>query len=202
MYWEKYVFQIWKKGRRRRRRQRSVSLQEPAVTLCRTRLVHAKVEKKKKKSTKSVPNFRLFLDVMLFSLLLFQSKIFQWRILFSSNKIFVAVFFFSESWINAVFLQWDFTSPRHQKPPPPFFYFLNSSLLFLRKTDVGNCLVLVLEPEAELVVFILGRKWKRSVDFYFVLSWFWLLFIFFGNFWQMSCRSVGIKAVWLRASRP
>lgn len=55
------------------------------LTLCRTRLVHAKVGEKK---YKSIPHFRLFFDVMFFSLPLCLSGLFKFRILFSLNQIF------------------------------------------------------------------------------------------------------------------
>lgn len=78
---------------------------------------------------------------------------------------------------------------------PGGFTFFNSSLLFLIwRRNWRNCWVPLQEPWVELIFFYFGEGMEMvrgSAVLYFLLLW--LLFIFW-DFWQMCCRSVGIKA--------
>lgn len=78
---------------------------------------------------------------------------------------------------------------------PGGFTFFNSSLLFLIwRRNWRNCWVPLQEPWVELIFFYFGEGMEMvrgSAALYFLLLW--LLFIFW-DFWQMCCRSVGIKA--------
>lgn len=150
----------------------------------------------KKEKYKSVPHFRLFFDVMFFFL-----SLSSWADFLNS------VFYFPRSRFLLLFLKAELMLYYCDETLPlqgtRRLHFFNSSLLFLIwRHNWRNCLLLVLEPRVELIFFYFGEGMevvRGSAVLYFLL--FWLLFIL-GDFWQMCCRSVGIKAGRLRAFWP
>lgn len=165
------------------------------LTLCRTRLVHAKVEKKK--STNQFHTSGCFLMSCFFFYPSLPERTF-WipYFIFPWTRFFIIV---SESWINAVLLQWD----SYLSKAPEGFTFLIPVFFFSCGDGTGGIVWFWFwNHEWNSSFFILGEGMevvRGSAVLYFLLLW--LLFIF-GDFWQMCCRSVGIKAGRLRASWP